>query len=43
MIGDIAERVVGRVVLFGKRIGEVNGLVLVNNRSSREEHPRTDS
>ena len=42
MIGDIAERVVGRVVLFGKRIGEVNGLVLVN-RSSMEEHPRTDS
>jgi hypothetical protein len=28
-MGDIAERVAGRVVLFGKRIGEVNGLYLL--------------
>jgi hypothetical protein len=31
VIGDIAERVAGRVVLFGNRIGDVNGLVLVRN------------
>lgn len=29
VIGDIAERVAGRVVLLGKRIGEVNGLYLL--------------
>lgn len=30
MMGDIAERVAGRVVLLGKRIGEVNGLLHVS-------------
>lgn len=29
VIGDIAESVAGRVVLFGKRIGEVKGLYLL--------------
>jgi hypothetical protein len=29
-MGDIAERVAGRVVLFGKRIGDVNGLILIS-------------
>jgi hypothetical protein len=26
VMGEIVERVLGRVVLFGKRIGETNGL-----------------
>jgi len=29
VIGDIADSVAGRVVLFGKRMGDVNGLVLL--------------
>lgn len=30
VIGDIAERVAGRVVLFGKRIGDMNGLTFIS-------------
>jgi hypothetical protein len=32
-MGDIAERVAGRVVLLGKRIGEVNGLLHVSYKT----------
>jgi len=43
VIGDIAERVAGRVVLFGKRIGEMNGLGLVSCVKVREGCRLTDN
>jgi hypothetical protein len=41
VIGDIAESVTGRVVLFGKRIGEINGLYLVSYVSKGKGNPHT--
>jgi hypothetical protein len=43
VIGDIVERVAGRVVLFGKRIGDVNGLLSVRCVIGEDRYQLTDS